>query len=110
MDESGPVFRFYIEFPGDRYGNTGKPRAVVEATVVRGGPGTDWPAKDPRRLLMIPVAPPEIVAFWPGWYTDGLGGWAETAGPARMLTDDEYDAIIAGLTAGRRIIPGQDPA
>ena len=87
--------KFYIELPADKYGNTGRARAVVEASVIQDGP----------HQRMIPVAPPHFTGKWPGgWYTDIYGGYAEVEGPARMLSDDEYDALIKQVreTAGEQ--------
>ena len=95
---SGGDTAFYVELPADRHGNTGKRKAVVEARVVtRHG----YPA-------LVPVAPEHFVRGWPdGWRADLYNGWAEVAGPARMLDRDEYEAIIGALDASACIIGGR---
>lgn len=87
---------FYVELPADEHGNTSMPRAVVEARIVQGGPDQP-PLTNPRRPAMFASAPAEIVQRWPCWYEDAYGGWAEVEGPARLLTDEEHDALIASI-------------
>ena len=89
--------RFYIELPGDEYGNTALPKAVVEGRIVQGG--TEAGFSNPARMALLITAPPEVASRWPGMYTDTYGGYAEVEGPARMLSRDEYDAIIGNLSA-----------
>lgn len=75
----GTPVGFYVELARDKYGNTGKHKAVVEAKVTPDG----------RDLL--PLAPAVFAEKWPtGWLR---GGWQETEGPARMLTDEEWAAL-----------------
>lgn len=88
---------FYVELPADEDGNTSMPLAVVEARAFQGGPNTP-PLTNPSRAAMVPSAPAEIVRRWgSGWYADAYGGWAEVEGPARMLTREEYDGLIASI-------------
>ncbi len=98
---------FYIELPGDEYGNTAMPTAVVEARLVHGVPD-EWPGKNPDRPGMIAIAPPKFVDTWGRWYEDGYGGWAEVEGPARILTRDEYEALLESVlrAAGSRYRSG----
>lgn len=92
---------FYVELPGDGDGNTALPLAVVEADIVQGGPD-QRPYGNPARRAIIFSAPADYAAAWGGMYVDAYGGYAEVPGPARLLTRDEYDEIIAGLGASTR--------
>jgi hypothetical protein len=85
---------FYVELPADEYGNVSMPRAVVEAHIEPGRSETN-PLGNPDRQLMVAVAPPEIAQRWPSWYTDAHGGWAEVEGPARLLSREEWAALIS---------------
>ncbi|HET9969068.1 MAG TPA: hypothetical protein VFQ68_12615 [Streptosporangiaceae bacterium] len=89
--------RFYIELPGDEYGNTAWPTAVIEAQVLPAGrePATKYDNTD--RPRMIVTGPAEIASRWPSCYADQYGGFAETEGPARMLSRDEYNALLKGI-------------
>lgn len=82
--------KFYVELPVDEYGDTTMERAVVEAKL-------EW-TKDSRDRL-VPVAPRHFVANCPeGWYRDCFGGWAEVEGPARLLSFEQYQALITSLS------------
>lgn len=81
--------RFYIELPADEYGNTAYPKAVVEGVLAQD--------QDSGRPRLTFAAPAEIVSRWPSVYADGFGGYAETEGPARMLSHEEYEALIEGI-------------
>jgi hypothetical protein len=70
---------FYIELPADEYGNTSMPRSVIEGQIQ-------------DRTLTI-TGPPDLVRY-SGCFTDVFGGFAEVEGPARMLSVDEYFAIL----------------
>jgi hypothetical protein len=87
---------FYIELPGDESGNVMLPRAVFEGRIVQGGPD-QHPYTNPDRRALIITAPAEIARTHDGMYTDAYGGFAEVPGPARLLTRDEYEAVIASL-------------
>jgi hypothetical protein len=79
---------FYVQLAQDSSGNTGKRKAVVEATI------TTVDVEGEQRQLMTPVAPAEIVAHQPHWYVGReWGEWIETAGPARMLDDGEWETL-----------------
>lgn len=99
---------FYVELPAGEDGETSMPTAVVEAEFYP--PGSPSPLDNPARPGMIPVAPEQFTRRWPhGWYADSYGGWAETDGPARMLSREEYDTVIRQLrarTTPPRQIPG----
>ncbi len=44
------------------------------------------------------VAPEEFVAKWPSITVAGsMGQWTQCEGPARILEDDQYDALVATL-------------
>lgn len=90
---------FYIELPADRHGNLSMPPAVVEARIVQGGP-EHAPWVNPDRKVIIFAAPPEMAGPRKGCYEDAYGGWAETQGPARMLTFEEHQALVAEILAG----------
>lgn len=82
--------RFFVELPADKDGNTAFPAAVIEARV----------EPDPRtgQELLFPVAPGHHAkAMAGGWFVDAYGGWVECEGPARMLTHEEWAALIASL-------------
>jgi hypothetical protein len=91
--------KFWIELPGDKYGHVGKlPRAVVEARWY--DRASDFsPSKNPGRPYLVCAAPAEIAQKWPGWYADDKGGWAEVEGPARLLTYEEWEALVAQVQA-----------
>lgn len=87
--------RFYVELPADEDGNTALRPAVIEGRIVQGGPGVH-PFTNPGRKAILFDAPAEV-ARHVGMYTDQYGGYAEVEGPARMLTEDEYDELIKSL-------------
>lgn len=82
--------RFYVEI-GDGQGNTGRPRAVIEATTQPYPPG--WTEPYDERFTV--VAPPEIATRWPTIVRGALFGWKEVQGPARMLSFEEWKALVA---------------
>jgi hypothetical protein len=72
---------FYVELPADKDGNTYYTKAVIEGRIVPGEYGAN---------LMI-YAPAEVARKWPSvraW------GFAETEGPARLLTRPEWETLI----------------
>jgi hypothetical protein len=79
--------RFYVELPADEYGNHAYPAAVIEGRV------TD---NDIGRVMLI-AAPPELVGY-SGYRLNAYGGWAEAAGPARLITRAEWLALVASVT------------
>ena len=89
--------RFYIELPGDEYGNTAMPRAVYEGQIVQGGTPEAGHFSNPARQVILFTAPADIAAQYKGMYTDAYGGYAEVEGPARLLSREEYTAIIRRL-------------
>ena len=90
--------RFYVELPGDEYGNTALPRAVIEGWIVQGGTPEAGYFSNPGRKALLFTAPAEITRTHDGVYVDAYGGWAEVEGPARMLSDEEYAALVAEVT------------
>jgi hypothetical protein len=81
---------FYVQLAQDTYGNTGKPQAVVEATV--GDAEPLW--GKPRRRMTLVTGPPGVDWPWLTWLIDAdHGEWIETAGPARQLTDEEWETL-----------------
>lgn len=88
---------FYVELPGDEYGNTAMPTAVFEGEIVQGGTPEAGYYSDPDRQALIITGPPEI--RHDGMYLDSYGGFAETDGPARLLSRQEWKAVIASLRA-----------
>lgn len=92
--------RFYVELPAEEGGCIALPAAVIEGRIVQGGPGVH-PFTNPARQALLFDGPPEITARHSGMYTDSYGGYAEVEGPARMLSLEEYDALIGSIdTAG----------
>lgn len=91
--------RFYIELPGDEYGSTAIRPAVIEGRIVQGGTPEAGYFSNPDRKALLFAGPPEIAQTWDGMYVDAYGGYAETEGPARLLSRDEYRALIASITA-----------
>jgi hypothetical protein len=89
--------KFYIELPADKYGNVSLPVAVIQGRIVQGGTpeASERHFTNPDRQVLLFDAPAEITSRWAGVYTDAYGGYAETEGPARMLTRMEYHHIIA---------------
>lgn len=86
---------FYIELPADEYGNSALPPAVFEGEILQGGtPGTGA-FSNPRRQVFIISAPD---CRHSGLYTDSYGGFAETEGPARTLTSEEWRALVTATT------------
>jgi hypothetical protein len=79
---------FFVELPADEYGNrawtNGLP-CVVEGYLVESDIG----------LELIFVAPLEIKSKWPSVLFNQYGGWLEVDGPARTLTWEEREVIIA---------------
>ena len=79
---------FFVELPVDEYGNRGYTHSfpcVIEAEVVESDIGT--------RLVI--KAPGEIKAKWPSILQRSHGGWLEVEGPARPLTWNEREELIA---------------
>lgn len=93
--------KFYVELPADEYGNTAYSPAVVAAQYHPTGREPLRPLDNTKRPYMTVSGPPEFAARWPGFYEDSYGGWAETEGPARILSRDEWEAIIERLRATR---------
>jgi hypothetical protein len=87
--------KFYVELPGDEYGNTAMRPAVIQGRIVQGSPETR-PFSNPAREVLMIDGPPDLVMHL-GMYTDSFGGFAEVPGPARVLTKSEYDALIRSL-------------
>lgn len=83
--------KFYVELPADEYGNIALPRAVIEGRIVQGDA--------PGRPVFLIDGPPEVVP-WSGYRAGMWGGYAEVEGPARMLSREEYDALIGSLGYG----------
>jgi hypothetical protein len=98
--------RFYVELPADEYGNTAWPVAVIEARILPPGSPEAGPLANPDRPKMLIAGPAEIVSRWPSCYADRYDGFAEVEGPARMLSREEYDALIETV---RTIEPTGDP-
>ena len=78
--------RFYVELPADEYGNTAYSQAVIEGSVAEH-------ASLGCQLMLI-TAPPALVKH-SGQRLNAYGGWAEVEGPARMLTPQEWEALVA---------------
>lgn len=91
--------RFYIELPGDEDGNTAMHRAVIEGRIVQGGTPEAGFFSDPAKKALLFTAP-EYARSHGGMYVDQYGGYAEVEGPARMLSDEEYDALLESARAG----------
>lgn len=86
---------FYIELPGDEGGNTALPWAVIEGRLVQGGTPEAGHFSNPGRQALLFDGPAEITRHWPGMYTDAYGGYAEVDGPARMLSREQWTALVA---------------
>lgn len=69
---------FIIEPPQDKYGNRLYTAAVVEVEPL---------GQDQWRV----IAPESFRAKWP---TLRRGGWKDVSGPARLLSEDEYEVLI----------------
>jgi hypothetical protein len=83
--------RFYTQLPADRHGGISyEPPVVIEAT-----PVGELHSPEGRRLAVH--APAEFK--WPTVSLDPLGGgppdWMQVGGPARVLSLDEWAALIA---------------
>ena len=87
---------FYVELPADDDGNTALPLAVIEGRIVQGGTPEAGHFSNPARKALLFAAPPEVARHG-GIYVDAYGGYAEVAGPARMLSREEYDALIESI-------------
>jgi len=87
MNDTGT--KFYVELPADEYGNTALPTAVIQATI----------AQHHGRPRLTILAPAEIAQKWPTRYADFYKGYAETEGPARLLSREDYDALIERIHA-----------
>ncbi|OHV29814.1 hypothetical protein BBK14_34090 [Parafrankia soli] len=86
--------RFYVERPDSDGNGFISPIAVIEAAV-----DPDYPGRSITR--MIPQGPPEVVARTPGFMA-WPRQFVEVDGPARLLTDDERDTLLAAAdTTGR---------
>jgi hypothetical protein len=85
---------FYVELDADEYGNTALPHAVLEGTIVQGGPAS-YPYTNPSRRALLITGPPELTRH-AGMYTDSYGGFAEVPGPARMITSEERAQLARG--------------
>lgn len=88
--------KFYVELPADEGGNTALHPAVIEGRIVQGGTPEAGYFSNPDRKALLFTAPAEI-ARHEGMYTDAYGGYAEVEGPARMLSHDEYTALVESL-------------
>lgn len=79
---------FITELPGDEYGNrayTNSQAQVIEVEVV-----------DQYSLRVI--APASFCEKWPTlsqWPSLQARNWKEVSGPARLLTQTEYEALIS---------------
>lgn len=75
---------FYIELPADQYGNCALPYAVIEGEMVSNGHYDELDMK----------APPELLPYNRYHWT-----FAEVPdGPARLLTRDEWKALVTETT------------
>ena len=90
---------FYIELPADEYGNTALPKAVIEGAIVQGGTPEAGHFSNPARKALLFTAPAELARKHGGVYVDAYGGYAETEGPARMLTREEWEALMERILA-----------
>ena len=86
--------RFYIELPMEEDGCTAIRPAVIEGMIVQGGTPEAGAFDNPAREALLFSAPAEIASRHSGMYTDAFGGYAEVEGPARLLTPEEYEALI----------------
>lgn len=89
--------KFYIELPADEYGNTACTPAVIAARYYPAGREPLRPMDNTERPYMTVTGPPEFAAKWPSMYADSYGGFAETEGPARMLSRNEWKTITGNL-------------
>lgn len=91
--------RFYVELPADEDGNTSMHPAVIEGRIVQGGTPEAGSFSNPARKALLFTAPPELAGRYGGMYVDAYNGYAEVEGPARMLTREEYAALIESIRA-----------
>jgi hypothetical protein len=88
---------FYVELP-DHDGNVAYlPYAVLEGRAYPGDQVPGRPGGNPNRTLLVFSAPAEFAARHPSAPADAYAGFAEVPGPARLLTRQEYDDLIAAL-------------
>lgn len=79
-----------IPLPVDQWGNTAYTRAVIE--VYRDGTSGDLIAVAPEHYATHWAGQRLLADFWP---------FAQVDGPARLLDDTEYDALLAQIRPGR---------
>ncbi len=93
--------RFYVELPADEGGSTALAPAVIEGRIVQGGTpeANERHFTNPARQVLLFDAPAEVGCKYGGMYTDAYGGYAEVAGPARLLDRGEYDTIVTAIRA-----------
>lgn len=96
--------KFYVELLAEADACTFLPKAVFEGRIVQGGPEVH-PFTSPARQAFLIDGPAEVASRHRGLYADLCGGFAEVKGPARMLSLEEYDALIEGLEAGCAVRP-----
>lgn len=83
-----PGLEFYVQFPVDEYGNSGRSHAVIEAVKENRGDGS---------FKLSIVAPVSYCDKWPTivFNGSGYGSWVETEGPARFLMEEEWFSLMA---------------